>query len=96
MSRGRFEIPDYGFDTKDLFADAAKRAAEVRQKTIEAAVTGWAEQAGVTIEEWLKVYGFTVDTKWNELKVTFTVKPMLGYPGQEVVFPQPSLAPTEQ
>lgn len=88
MSLGRFELPDYGYDAKSLFADAAKRAADVRMLAIESAITGWAARAGVTVEEWLKSYGYTVETKWEGLTVRFVVKPVAAYPGQEVVFPQ--------
>lgn len=83
-------------DQRRLFEDTAKLAASTRLEAIERAVTGWAEQLGVTIEEWLKVYGYTVETKYEGLAVTFTVKPMLGYPGQEVVFPQPGLSSTDK
>lgn len=67
---------------------AAKRAAESRATAIERAVTGWAEQAGVTVEAWMKIYGYTVETTFQGLSVSFVVKPVFGRPGQEVVFPQ--------
>jgi hypothetical protein len=73
----------------DIWTTAAQRAAEARAKAIETAVTGWAAQAGLTVEEWLKLYGYSVETKFEGLTVRFVVRPRIDFPGQEVVFTQP-------
>lgn len=57
-----FEPPaNIGDDLGKLVQDGATQRATVRAKAIEAAVVGWAEQARVTVEEWLRTYGYAVE-----------------------------------
>lgn len=86
------ELPHYGYgEFISPLEDMAKRAARVRLDAIERAVTSWAEQLGVSVEQWLKVYGYSVDETWDETgtKLTFVVRPNVDFPGREVVFRKP-------
>lgn len=68
---GLDDFPAYGHH--DRWAAVACGVQSEAVRAIAAAVTGWAEQLGVTIERWLEVYEPQVEVKRGEAPNTITL-----------------------
>lgn len=102
------KTPDFGAMTNveqndalnrhhDLFQETAMKVAREEIALVERAACGWAEQCGVTVEEWAKFYGvktkrtFEGDGETMQVKIAVQPvplrKPPESWPARGVVLP---------